>query len=489
MSFDILDNLSIKLIDGDRGKNYPKQSDFFDKSDCLFLSAKNVTKDGFEFTDCSFISKEKDQQLRAGKLERNDIVLTTRGTIGNSALYDSSVSISSVRINSGMIILRPDTNIWNPRFLYFLLNSDFVLQQISALTSGSAVPQLPARDLKKFILPRVSLDKQHEIVEIIGSIVDKIRVSKAINQTLEQMAQALFKSWFVDFEPVKAKIAVLEAGGSQEDATLAAMTAISGKDADALAVFEREYPAQYAELNATAELFPSAMQDNELGEIPVGWKLQPFGELLSHTIGGDWGKDEPDDKHKIPVRIIRGTDIPNIKSCQDGNVPFRYVEEKKLKARSLNAGDIVIEVSGGSPTQPTGRSIYITDDILKRLSLPVEPASFCRLFRPKSMELGMILGLHLEKIYQDGKTWLYQNQSTGISNFQTKVFLENEMVSVAPSEILKSFYKTTLPFVKLMHSSENIKLTQLRDTLLPKLLSGEITLPEAEQTVSEAENV
>lgn len=191
----------------------------------------------------------------------------------------------------------------------------------------------------------------------------------------------------------------------------------------------------------------------------------------------------------MPVRIIRGTDIPNIKSCQDSNVPFRYVEEKKLKTRSLNAGDIVIEVSGGSPTQPTGRSIYVTDEILKRLSLPVEPASFCRLFRPKSKELGMVLGLHLEKIYQDGETWLYQNQSTGISNFQTKVFLENEMVAVAPSEILKLFYKAMLPFVKLMHSSENIKLTQLRDTLLPKLLSGEITLPEAEQAVSEAENV
>ncbi len=324
---------------------------------------------------------------------------------------------------------------------------------------------------------------------MLGSLDRKITHNKKINQTLEQMAQALFKSWFVDFEPVKAKMTVLEAGGSQEDATLAAMSAISGKDADTLAVFEREHPEQYAELKATAELFPSAMQESELGEIPEGWEFQPFGELLSHTIGGDWGKDESDDKHKMPVRIIRGTDIPNIKSCQDSNVPFRYVEEKKLKTRSLNAGDIVIEVSGGSPTQPTGRSIYVTNEILKRLSLPVEPASFCRLFRPKSKELGMVLGLYLERIYQDGKTWLYQNQSTGISNFQTKVFLENEMVAVAPSEILKLFYKTTLPFVKLMHSSENIKLTQLRDTLLPKLLSGEITLPEAEQAVSEAENV
>ncbi|MFW8449877.1 restriction endonuclease subunit S, partial [Klebsiella pneumoniae] len=91
---------------------------------------------------------------------------------------------------------------------------------------------------------------------------DKIILNQNINHTLEQMAQALFKSWFVDFEPVKAKMAVLEAGGSQEDATLATMTAISGKDVNALAIFEREHPAQYAELKATAELFPSAMQDS-----------------------------------------------------------------------------------------------------------------------------------------------------------------------------------------------------------------------------------
>jgi type I restriction enzyme S subunit len=95
------------------------------------------------------------------------------------------------------------------------------------------------------------------------------------------MAQALFKSWFVDFEPVKAKMAVLEAGGSQEDATLAAMTAISGKDADALAVFEREHPEQYAELKATAELFPSAMQESELGD-SGRMVIKPLDEIATY---------------------------------------------------------------------------------------------------------------------------------------------------------------------------------------------------------------
>ncbi|EAB2313510.1 restriction endonuclease [Salmonella enterica subsp. enterica] len=465
MSFDILDNLSIKLIDGDRGKNYPKQSDFFDKSDCLFLSAKNVTKAGFEFADCSFISKEKDQQLRAGKLERNDIVLTTRGTIGNSALYDSSVSISSVRINSGMIILRPDTNIWNPRFLYFLLNSDFVLQQISALTSGSAVPQLPARDLKKFILPRVSLDKQHKIVEIIGSIVDKIRVSKAINQTLEQMAQALFKSWFVDFEPVKAKIAVLEAGGSQEDATLAAMTAISGKDADALAVFEREHPEQYAELKATAELFPSAMQDSELGKIPEGWSIKPLDGIATYQNGLALQKFRPENENDF-LPVVKIAQLK--KGFSDG-------EEKaspNIKPECIiDNGDVVFSWSGSLMVDIWCGGQAALNQHLFKVSSTKYPKwlyykytahhliEFQRIAEAKAVTMGHIKREHLS---------------------QAKCLIPS-------SETICAFTPFFEPVLNRVISNrlESRKLENLRDTLLPKLLSGEITLPEAEQIISE----
>ncbi|MGF6270571.1 type I restriction enzyme S subunit [Lelliottia nimipressuralis] len=450
----------------------------------LMIRTTNFEND--DFTDSvKYISKSAYDFLSKSKVYPTDIIMNKIANAGSVYLMPDLSRPVSLAMN--LFLLRVDNNKANPIYVYiFLKINESYVKQFANGSVTKTITKDAVRNLDIVLPPRTEQDKIARSYQIISN---KINNNNKINQTLEQMAQALFKSWFVDFEPVKAKITALEAGGSQEDAMLAAMTAISGKDADALAVFEREHPEQYAELKATAGLFPSAMQESELGDIPEGWKFQPFGELLSHTIGGDWGKDESDDKHKMPVRIIRGTDIPNIKSCQDSNVPFRYVEEKKLKTRSLNAGDIVIEVSGGSPTQPTGRSIYVTDEILKRLSLPVEPASFCRLFRPKSMELGMVLGLYLEKIYQDGKMWLYQNQSTGISNFQTKVFLENEIVAVAPSEILKAFYKISLPYVKLMRSSENIKLAQLRDALLPKLLSGEITLPEAEQAVSEAENV
>src|SRR5690606_4741227 len=157
----------------------------------------------------------------------------------------SSVSYPLVRINSGMMIFRANQELWNTRFLYYVLTSPVIQDQITSLTSGSAVPQLPARDLKKFALPKVPLSVQNRIEAIISSLSDKLSLNQRINQSLEQMAQAIFKSWFVDFEPVKAKIAVLEAGGSEEDALLAAMQAISAKDEIELARLQAEQPEQY----------------------------------------------------------------------------------------------------------------------------------------------------------------------------------------------------------------------------------------------------
>ena len=109
---------------------------------------------------------------------------------------------------------------------------------------------------------------------------DKIELNRQINQTLEAMAQAIFKSWFVDFEPVKAKIAAIEAGEDAEGITRAAMSAISGKTDEELDQLQAEQPEYYTQLKTTAELFPAAMQDSELGEIPEGWKVRNYWNVI-----------------------------------------------------------------------------------------------------------------------------------------------------------------------------------------------------------------
>ena len=174
-----------------------------------------------------------------------------------------------------------------------------------------------------------------------------------------------------------------------------------------------------------------------------------------------------------------------MKIGERSEAPTRWVEEKKLKTRILRPFDIVIEISGGSPTQSTGRSIIITEQILERLGDIAEPASFCRKFSPKDKFLGLYAGVHLQKIYDDGKMWEYQNQSTGIANFQTTSFLEREQLVVPSESILLQFYKTIEPIFSKMSSNQQIELAKLRDTLLPKLLSGELRITDAAAMVED----
>ena len=185
------------IIDGDRGKNYPKQNEFSADGHCLFLSATNVTKSGFDFSDCQFISEQKDTILRKGKLHRGDVVLTTRGTIGNSGYYSDSVQYDHMRINSGMVILRCDIENILPVYLYHFLRSPSFFGQVNSLRSGVAQPQLPIRDMRKIKLPLPPLDVQSEISSFISAYDDLIENNRRRIQLLEQAARLLYKEWFV----------------------------------------------------------------------------------------------------------------------------------------------------------------------------------------------------------------------------------------------------------------------------------------------------
>ena len=142
------------IIDGDRGKNYPKSEEILDDGYCLFLNAKNVTQKGFDFENCNFITREKDDALRNGKLSRGDVVLTTRGTVGNLAYYSKNVPYENIRINSGMVILRMNRSILNE--IYFIELFKMKLSDIKEkIASGSAQPQLPI-DYSLVIAPVVA---------------------------------------------------------------------------------------------------------------------------------------------------------------------------------------------------------------------------------------------------------------------------------------------------------------------------------------------
>lgn len=189
-----------EIIDGDRGKNYPGDSDFFDEGYCLFLNAGNVTKSGWSFESNAFIAKEKDEQLRKGRVNRGDTVFTTRGTVGNAAYYGDKVPFENIRINSGMVILRPkDEAIVDNEFIYYLVTSPLAKKTIELYCSGSAQPQLPIKDFVKIKYDLPSIAKQRQIVSVLNSFDNLIEVNNKRIKVLEQMAENLYKEWFVRF--------------------------------------------------------------------------------------------------------------------------------------------------------------------------------------------------------------------------------------------------------------------------------------------------
>ena len=429
------------------------------------MSAKNVTSSGFKFEEPVFIDRNRHELLRAGTLERGDVVMTTRGTIGNIAFYNDSIAYPTVRINSGMMIFRADPKVWNRRFLYYVLTSNIVQEQITSLTSGSAVPQLPARDLRKFELPKVPIEIQNKIEKVISSISDKLKSNQQINQTLEQMAQAIFKSWFVDFEPVKAKIAALEVGGSDEDALFAAMQAISGKNADQLATMQADQFEQYAELRATAELFPSAMQESELGEIPEGWSIGNVGKL-ANAKGGYAFKSKQFSNVGFPVlkiKNITGNGTVNLNDCQC----IDSTTASLVNRFKLSDGDLVMAMTGATVGK-TGLVVSSGEDIY----LNQRVAKF------ESKKFGSEIGYFLFCLFKRKSTFdelVGAAQGSAQPNISSSG-IEMARLVVPKDELVIRFINTCRPIFNFWMNSErqNFKLAEARDALLPKLLSGEL---------------
>ncbi|MDP1884215.1 MAG: restriction endonuclease subunit S [Candidatus Moranbacteria bacterium] len=185
-------NSSIELIDGDRGSNYPNQKDFSPDGHCLFLNTKNVSKNGFVFKELSFISQKKDSELRKGKLQRGDIILTSRGTVGNVAYYDNEIPFENVRINSGMLIVRHGKQ-FNPVFLYKYFSSPQMKAKYLIMGSGSAQPQLPVGSFELTEIPLFLIPEQQKIAEIINAIDEKISINKKLKNKLILLKKGLMQ--------------------------------------------------------------------------------------------------------------------------------------------------------------------------------------------------------------------------------------------------------------------------------------------------------
>lgn len=401
-----IEQTSIEIIDGDRGKNYPKNNELTNSGYCLFLSAANVTKNGLQFSNNSFITKEKDALLRKGKLMPQDIVLTTRGTVGNVGFYGDDVPYSNMRINSGMVIIRPGED-FDTMFLYLYLRSCYFRAQITQFQSGSAQPQLPISTLQKMKVIKPDIAAQRRIASILSSLDRKIELNNKINADLEEMAQAIFKNWFVDFEPFK-----------------------DGK-----------------------------FVDSELGMIPEGWKVGRLTEIASYMNGLAMQKFPPENNEdSLPVLKIKelgqgfcGTDSDRC-SCN-------IKDECKI-----HNGDVIFSWSG-------------------TLLVDVWCGGDCglnqHLFKVTSKDYPKWFYYYWTKHHLQEFIHIAKDKAVTMGHIK-RGHLEEAMVAIPDNDSMEKAHELFEPILSKMISLrlESSRLSLLRDTLLPRLMSGEQEVPE-----------
>jgi len=369
---------------------------------------------------------------------KGDIVITRVGSYGNTAL----VNETNFCLGQNTAVIIPHINY---RYLYFVLNSRELKNQIEFSTVGSTQKTLSLKAINNLDIPRFSEVVEESIAKTLGDLDDKIAMNQQINRTLEAMAQALFKSWFVDFEPTRARVAALGAGARAQDATMAAMTAISGKPAQELAALKTTDPDAYAQLHTTANLFPSRLVDSELGEIPEGWKVRKIeDEVARLPVGKKFSS-----KTALPDGIV-----PILDQGKSGLIGF-HNEDPGVKA---------------TPEDPI--IVFANHTCYMRLIMHDFSAIQNVLpFKPNSTH---ILWLYFATL---GKQ-KFNEYKGHWPDFMIKQIIipNNNLDGVYASLIQNSMTQI------YQNELQSQTLTQLRDSLLPKLLSGKISVNTTDDT-------
>lgn len=207
----------------------------------------------------------------------------------------------------------------------------------------------------------------------------------------------------------------------------------------------------------------------------IYWSTGTFRELIQSTLNGDWGKETPTGNNIEKVYCIRGADIPEVKAGNKGKMPTRYILPKNLANKKLEAGDIVVEISGGSPTQSTGRCTAITQSLLDRYDSSMVCTNFCKAIKPKN-GYSLFVYYYWQYLYEKSVFFSYENGTTGIKNLDFTGFIETEPIIVPPFDKVQAFddYCKSIFNQVFANGKQSEQLSSLRDTLLPRLMFGEL---------------
>ncbi len=436
------------LVDGPFGSNLPA-SDYTVKG-IPVIRGVNLSKGKFRFkaSNFKFVSNQTAKRLSRCACLPNDIVFTKKGTIGQVGIVPKK-PFDKYIISSNQMRMRLNGEIADPLFSYYYLSSPKIVKQITMESMTTGVPKINLGYLKNFKVSFPPLSTQKKIASILSAYDDLIENNNQRIKLLEEMAEEIYKEWFVRLRfPGYKETRFLDANG-------------------------KEVP------------------HGTNGALPQKWKKVKLRDCLDHYIGGGWGEDVPKGKNTIPAHVIRGTDIPKFRKGQLNFEVLRYHTESNLSNRRFKPNDIIFEVSGGTEDQSLGRTSFLSKTALQRFDHDVIAASFCKLLRVNDSETSAYyIYSILNMMYSTGELKVFQVQSTGISNYQFEDFIVSTKISNPDKDLLKYFDGLMAPMINKIQllGRKNQILQETRDLLLPRLISGKLSVENLEIKAIENEH-
>ena len=420
----------LEINDGYRAKNAELSS-----NGLPFARSQNI-KNGFRFDNADRFPEEHLDRVGAKVSREGDVVFTSEGTVGRFAF---------VRADTPDFVYSPQLCFWrsvnrdriNPRWLFYWMQSRVFLVQYSGVAGQTDMAEnVSLRDQRGMNITLPSLDQQRTIAHILGTLDDKIELNRRMNATLEEMARAIFKSWFVDFDPVRSKA--------------------EGRD-----------PGLPKPI---ADLFPDRFEDSELGEIPAEWWKATLSEVMEINPRRSLKKGEVApylDMKNMPTQSARALRVYNRKFGSG----VRFVDNDTLVARitpCLENGKTCSVDSLGEGIVGWGSTEYVV--LRPKQQLPAEFAYFlARTGRFRTYAISSMSG-------------------TSGRQRESAASLDQFVLAVPPAEVARAFGKMTRTIMNTMKAKdeESRTLAAIRDALLPRLISGELRVPDAERMVEAA---
>lgn len=414
------------------------------KSNCypytiLYLDTGNITKNKIE--NLQFLNTVQDTvpSRAQRKVKLNTIIYSTvRPNQEHYGIIDKE-NVDLI-VSSGFATIDIIDDQINPKFIYYLLSQRNITHFLHTIgmNAVSSYPSISSEDIGnlKFKIPNNLI--QNYIAKILSDLDSKIELNNKINKELESMAKLLYDYWFVQFDfPDENGKPYKSSGGKM--------------------VYNQELKK----------------------EIPEGWEVKELSKWIIFNKCGDWGKDTIQEDYCFKVLCIRGTDLNGLSGESKLSLPVRFIN-KNNTFKVLEKGDIIIEISGGSNIQSTGRISLISENTLNRFNIPLICSNFCKAITLYD-EYYTFNFLYLWKmIYKDNIFFNWESKTSGIKNLLFEEFTNNFYTSYPKEEIVKKFYNkmNLLHFKIQMNLKENDSLSLLRDFLLPMLMNGQVKVKD-----------